>query len=77
MVWALRLGGARCSLVGSSAVRFGEAKARDSWRGSARCGAVMLGQLWQRMAWYGFHGLVRYGQVRRVMVGRGYQGIFN
>ena len=51
MARALRLGGARCSLVGSSAVRFGEAKARDSWRGSARCGAVMLGQLWQRMAW--------------------------
>lgn len=43
LVRVSRLGGARCSLVGSCVVR--SCKAWTSWRGSARCGAVMLGQL--------------------------------
>ena len=61
-----RLGGARCSLVGSCVVRF--CKAWTSWRVSARCGIASTCQVWFGIAWHGFHGWVNWGEVRRVVV---------
>jgi len=46
-------------------VWYGLCKAWTSWRGSARCGAVILGQSWQCEVWHGFYGEVRYGKARR------------
>jgi len=53
---------------------YGLCKAWTSWRGSARCSMAVSGQVQRGYAWHGFRGLVRYGQVRRVMVGRGFLG---
>ena len=50
--------------MGSSVVRLGINKARDSWRGSARCSTVMSSQVWQRMARVLRFDMAGYGPAR-------------